>query len=167
MVTHDQEEALTMADRIVVMNHGVIEQVGTPMEVYRQPATPFVADFVGTMNFLDGVLTGPGRVEIGTETLVCGTDGLQVGTPVRLAIRPEDVRVRGIDKNTGNRLAVEIAECDFMGSFCRATLKPDAMPTAPIEADFSINLMRDFAIEQGRRLVIALPSEHLRAFARN
>jgi iron(III) transport system ATP-binding protein len=47
MVTHDQEEALTMADRIVVMNHGVIEQVGTPMEVYREPASPFVADFVG------------------------------------------------------------------------------------------------------------------------
>ena len=47
MVTHDQEEALTMADRIVVMNHGVIEQVGTPADIYREPATPFVADFVG------------------------------------------------------------------------------------------------------------------------
>jgi iron(III) transport system ATP-binding protein len=77
------------------------------------------------------------------------------------------VRVRGIDNNTGNRLSVEIAECDFMGSFCRATLKPEAMPAAQIEADFSINLMRDFAIEQGRRLVVALPSEHLRVFARS
>ena len=52
MVTHDQEEALSMADRIVVMNHGVIEQVGTPREVYRDPATPFVADFVGKINVL-------------------------------------------------------------------------------------------------------------------
>ena len=54
MVTHDQEEALTMADRIVVMNHGVIEQVGTPLEVYREPATAFVADFIGSMNFMPG-----------------------------------------------------------------------------------------------------------------
>ena len=58
MVTHDQEEALTMADRIVVMNHGTIEQVGTPQEVYAAPATAFVADFVGAMNFLDGSLRG-------------------------------------------------------------------------------------------------------------
>jgi iron(III) transport system ATP-binding protein len=168
MVTHDQEEALTMADRIVVMNHGVIEQVGTPVEIYRRPATPFVADFVGTMNFLDGMLTAPGRVEIGTAVLDCGgTDGLAAGTPVRVSIRPEDVRVRGIDDNTANRLTVDIAECDFMGSFCRATLKPEAMPTAQILADFSINLMRDFAIEQGRRLVVALPADHLRVFARD
>src|SRR5204862_836015 len=60
MVTHDQEEALSVADRIVVMNQGVIEQVGTPMQVYRDPATPFVADFVGKINFLSGRLH-PGR----------------------------------------------------------------------------------------------------------
>ena len=58
MVTHDQEEALTMADRIVVMNHGVIEQVGAPAEIYREPASVFVADFIGTMNFLAAEVTG-------------------------------------------------------------------------------------------------------------
>jgi iron(III) transport system ATP-binding protein len=52
MVTHDQEEALSVADRIVVMNHGVIEQVGSPMDIYREPASPFVADFVGKVNVL-------------------------------------------------------------------------------------------------------------------
>src|SRR5437868_12336298 len=61
MVTHDQEEALTMADRIVVMNQGVIEQVGTPSDIYRKPASAFVADFVGTMTFLDAEVTGPDR----------------------------------------------------------------------------------------------------------
>ena len=54
MVTHDQEEALTMADRIVVMNQGIIEQIGSPLDVYREPSTAFVADFIGTMNFSSG-----------------------------------------------------------------------------------------------------------------
>ncbi|RZL68126.1 MAG: ATP-binding cassette domain-containing protein, partial [Variovorax sp.] len=61
MVTHDQEEALSMADRIVVMNHGVIEQVGTPMEIYERPASPFVADFVGKVNILKAVALGNKR----------------------------------------------------------------------------------------------------------
>jgi iron(III) transport system ATP-binding protein len=167
MVTHDQEEALTMADRIVVMNQGVIEQVGTPMDIYREPATPFVADFVGTMNFLDGELARAGLVRLGTAELVCDSDGLQPPARVRVSIRPEDVRVRGIEAATPNRIAVEIAECDFMGSFCRASLRPEAMPDAIIQADFSINLMRDYAIERGRKLEVALPSEHLRVFARD
>ena len=61
MVTHDQEEALTIADRIVVMNHGVIEQVGTPVEVYRRPASAFVADFIGVMNFVPARRGPPGH----------------------------------------------------------------------------------------------------------
>src|SRR5690349_6435110 len=69
MVTHDQEEALAIADRIVVMNHGIIEQVGTPLEIYRDPATPFVADFVGHMNFLPGKLSGAGHIQIGPVAL--------------------------------------------------------------------------------------------------
>ena len=74
MVTHDQEEALSVADRIVVMNHGVIEQVGTPMEIYRDPATPFVADFVGKINVLSGRLH-PGRdLRIGTSRFACEHD---------------------------------------------------------------------------------------------
>ena len=71
MVTHDQEEALAMADRIVVMNQGVIEQVGTPNEIYRKPATAFVADFVGSMTFLDAEVSGPNRLRLGTVDLAC------------------------------------------------------------------------------------------------
>ena len=75
MVTHDQEEALTMADRIVVMNRGAIEQIGTPIEIYRQPASPFVADFIGLMNFIPGTVTAPDRVRCGELELACAADG--------------------------------------------------------------------------------------------
>src|SRR3954462_12662808 len=89
MVTHDQEEALTMADRIVVMNQGAIEQVGTPQEIYRRPATAFVAGFVGAMNFVDGIWAAPDRVMVGTFSFACPPqDGLASHSKVRLCIRP-------------------------------------------------------------------------------
>jgi iron(III) transport system ATP-binding protein len=166
MVTHDQEEALTMADRIVVMNHGVVEQVGTPAEIYRRPATAFVADFVGTMNFLDGHLVESGRVAIdGVEFLCSDTEGLNDGRRVRLCLRPEDVRVRDLGEDRTNRVAVDIAEMDFIGSFCRATLRLPRSPDAFLVADFSSNLMRDLGLESGRRLDIILPPDRLRVFA--
>src|SRR6185295_13714188 len=76
MVTHDQEEALAMADRIVVMNHGVVEQVGTPVEVYTRPRSPFVARFVGQMNFLEAVAgERAGWARLGAVEMRHGTAG--------------------------------------------------------------------------------------------
>ena len=95
MVTHDQEEALTMADRIVVMNHGIIEQVGTPLEIYREPATAFVADFIGTLNFVGGTMAEPGRVRLGQAELACDTGTFPAGTEVTIALRPEDIVAQG------------------------------------------------------------------------
>ncbi len=167
MVTHDQEEALTMADRIVVMNHGVIDQIGTPEEIYRAPATPFVADFVGTMNLLDGVVLAPGRVRVGDAELLCDAAAkLAAGTLVGLCIRPEDIRVRDIGPDAPNRLAAAIEDIDFLGSFCRATLVLAAVPGAELTGDFSINLMRDYALKPGQPLAIALPPDRLRVFAK-
>ncbi|MBI3453723.1 MAG: TOBE domain-containing protein, partial [Rhodospirillales bacterium] len=157
-----------MADRIVVMNQGVIEQIGSPMDIYRHPASAFVADFVGSMNFLDGVLVAPGRVRLGQAEFACGvTDGLAVGDPVRACVRPEDVSVRNVDPTTPNSLSVKIAELDFLGSFCRATLRIAADGGAEIVADFSINLMRDFEMAVGRRLTVALPADRIRVFGRS
>ena len=65
MVTHDQEEALAMADRIVVMNRGRVEQIGSPAEIYGRPATAFVADFVGEMNMFDATIVAPDRLAVG------------------------------------------------------------------------------------------------------
>src|SRR5207244_8618785 len=82
MVTHDQEEALTMADRIVVMNLGAIEQVGTPLELYREPASPFVADFIGVMNFVAGTVVGDRAVRLGGPALPSEARRLAAGTGV-------------------------------------------------------------------------------------
>ena len=164
MVTHDQEEALTMADRIVVMNHGVIEQIGTPDEIYRRPATAFVADFVGKMNFFHGTLTAPNRVSFAGVTLACEDDrGIAPGSAVSLGLRPEEVRVRGVKGDDANAVRVEVDELEFMGAFCRAKLRLEGTPT-PLLADFSANLMRDLAIEHRQRIHVALPSEALRVF---
>jgi len=164
MVTHDQEEALTMADRIVVMNHGVIEQVGTPEEVYRDPATAFVADFVGKMSFFPGRTTGPGKVQIAGVELGCADDrGMAAGQAVSLGLRPEEVRVRGVLPDEPNAVEVLIDHLEFLGSFYRARLLPGG-EAVPITADFSANLMRDMAISEGMRIHVVLPAESLRLF---
>jgi iron(III) transport system ATP-binding protein len=165
MVTHDQEEALSMADRIVVMNQGVIEQIGTPAEIYRAPASAFVADFVGTMNFLDSVPDGPGRVRFAGTSLACQTNGLHSANRLRLCIRPEDIVVRGVTNATENCVEIEIAALDFLGSFCRATLK--SVEGSEIVADFSINLIRDLSLDIGKRLPVVLPADRLRVFAKD
>jgi spermidine/putrescine transport system ATP-binding protein len=93
-VTHDQEEALTMSDRIAVMNEGLVQQVGEPKAIYEHPANRFVADFIGETNFIEGALLeggSPARVRIGSLEVLAMMDGRAVadGQPVTLAIRPE------------------------------------------------------------------------------
>jgi iron(III) transport system ATP-binding protein len=123
MVPHDQEEALTMADRIVVMNQGVIEQVGTPTEVYRKPKSAFVADFVGRTNFLPAVVVDREHVRFAGIDLGCELDVRPgAGHDVTVAIRPEDVVVRHVTPETPNAFKTRIAEVEFLGSFCRVGL---------------------------------------------
>jgi spermidine/putrescine transport system ATP-binding protein len=89
-VTHDQEEALTMSDRIAVMHAGRVEQLGTPEELYERPATRFVADFIGTTNLLRGVVEADGGVRLGSgERTRIAHDGLGPGAEVELSVRPE------------------------------------------------------------------------------
>ena len=91
-VTHDQEEALTMSDRIAVMNAGRVEQLGTPEELYERPRSRFVADFMGTTNLMRGVAEA-GAVRLATGELVTAdVGGMAAGSPVELSIRPESVR---------------------------------------------------------------------------
>ena len=167
MVTHDQEEALTMADRIVVMSHGRIEQIGTPTEIYRQPATAFVAEFVGDMNFLPGELVGPGRVRLGGLELTCAAaEDMASGQPILVALRPEDVVTRGVQAGAANAVEVEVGALEFLGNHCRASLSTNGAGAGSLQAHFSINAVRDLDIRPGARLSIALPAERLRLYPR-
>ena len=119
MVTHDQEEALAMADRIVVMNNGVIEQIGTPQEIYEKPASRFVADFVGTTNFISTSMINQHLMRIG-EDLLTVPEQLQElaieGRTVDLAIRPESLYFCEKAKET---IAVSIEFIEFQGAHCQ------------------------------------------------
>lgn len=92
-VTHDQEEALTMSDRVVVMNNGVIEQIGTPEDIYNEPVNAFVADFIGEANILNGTMIDDCRIKILGRELECVDKGFGKNTPVDVVIRPEDIEI--------------------------------------------------------------------------
>ena len=90
-VTHDQEEALTMSDTIVVMNQGYIQQIGTPVDIYNEPTNAFVADFIGESNIIDGIMIRDRLVRILGAEFVCVDEGFGENMPVDVVIRPEDV----------------------------------------------------------------------------
>lgn len=90
-VTHDQEEALTMSDKVVVMNQGYIQQMGTPEEIYNEPENAFVADFIGDSNILDGVMLEDRVVKICEKIFPCIDEGFGRKKPVDVVIRPEDI----------------------------------------------------------------------------
>ena len=92
-VTHDQEEALTMSDRIGVMDAGELLQVGTPEDIYENPVSRFVAEFIGETNFIDGAVTDDGRLRIGGGEIVYARCDAAPGTDVTLALRPEKVQI--------------------------------------------------------------------------
>ncbi len=92
-VTHDQEEALSMSDTIVVMADGEIQQIGTPTDIYNEPKNAFVADFIGESNILDGIMLEDKRVKVAGHTFDCLDGGFAKNEPVDVVIRPEDVDV--------------------------------------------------------------------------
>ena len=97
-VTHDQEEALTMSDTIVVMADGKIQQIGTPTDIYNEPENAFVADFIGESNIVDGVMLEDKKVRFAGHTFVCVDGGFAKNEPVDVVVRPEDVDVVPVEK---------------------------------------------------------------------
>jgi spermidine/putrescine transport system ATP-binding protein len=126
-VTHDQEEAMTMADRIVIMDGGHIEQVGTPTELYEQPRTSFVAGFLGVSNLLEGTIVGDDQVKLSDGTLVGVPREALAGKSgtVRIGVRPEKLRIGG---GEGNTLAGTVTESAYIGVSTQYILDTPAGP---------------------------------------
>lgn len=168
MVTHDQEEALTMADRIVVMNAGTIDQVGTPMGIYREPESLFVADFIGTMNHVDGQAVSAESVRLGSLTLACRRHDVPPGQPAVLAIRPEDILpvddVADAGTPTDNRFKATVREMEFLGSFWRIHLVDKQLGDSHLIADLSVNAALRMDTAVGQKMAIKLPPDRLYVF---
>ena len=159
MVTHDQEEALSVADRIVVMNHGLIEQVGTPMEIYREPASPFVADFVGKVNVMPVRVSG-GEMKFGALCLPC--DG--VDRDAKIYLRPEDVLARPIAAGDAHVFEATIEKIEFLGSFCHVHVASPALGGHKLTVYLSLNFLSEQSLQIGSSLPLKLLPERIKVF---
>ena len=123
-VTHDQEEALSLSDRVVVMSHGRIEQVGTPFEIYNFPSTPFVASFVGTLNLLPATVLDPATARLSLEgqeiSAAKPVQDVGAGGRIMVALRPETISLNGSNETPeANHLRVTIEDVTFLGPVVR------------------------------------------------
>ncbi len=167
MVTHDQEEALSLADRIVVMNQGGIEQVGTPQAIYQQPTSAFVADFVGKTNPLQAQWVAPGRFNWHGLELSCDqTPTTPLGGTVTLSLRPEDIVLHDSAQPSlggDNRCAAQVQDMEFLGAFCRVSMHiPHNGQT--LVADVLTSQALRMGLNREQPLSIDLPAQRLRVF---
>src|SRR5437870_12864779 len=157
-VTHDQEEALSISDHVAVMSSGRVEQLGTPSEMYSAPATPFVAEFIGTMNRLKAVVVDGERGEVehaGTRLTVDTARGRSRGEKVLVLVRPELLELEPTTNGTGgdNTLAGEVVTHTFLGSVTRLKIQGRE---AELIAD--VATARVDALPVGLRVVAHVPS---------
>ena len=112
-VTHDQEEALTLSDTIVVMNEGKIQQIGSPVDIYNEPQNSFVADFIGESNILNGTMIQDRKVEFIGHSFDCVDEGFGENVPVDVVIRPEDIYI--MNQLEGAQFSGTVKSCTFKG----------------------------------------------------
>src|SRR5262244_3332714 len=115
-VTHDQEEALTMSDRLAVMSNGRIQQIGRPAEVYEEPSTAYVADFLGVSNLMSALGDGGGRLRLGEFPFTATHGDLSARGPMRVVIRPERVQIEDQGTPGGNRIPGMVERVLYVGS---------------------------------------------------
>jgi iron(III) transport system ATP-binding protein len=160
MVTHDQEEALAMADRIVVMNQGQIRQIGSPTEIYRHPGSEFVADFIGRANLIETFALDEKHVLYGNLPLRCPNASI-TGSRLKLYIRPEDICLHETLSHGDNAFFAHVLKVEFLGPYSLVTLRAEGGDSVPLLAQFSSNYLGGRLIQPGATLRISLPTEHL------
>ena len=163
MVTHDQEEAQTMADRIFVMKDGEIIQVGTPTEIYTRANSPFIADFIGIMNFIPATIGKNNKAQCNSVYIDCDTQDFQNNQSVRLAIRPEDIQLN-VKNSDNNVLEATIKEIEFLGSFQRIYLEVSNLTKDLIMADVPSSYARKINLALNDKLNICFPVEDIRIY---
>lgn len=162
MVTHDQEEALSMADRIVVMRHGHIQQTGSPQAIYQRPENPFVADFIGRANLIEGIANTADSVDFGGLRLR-HQGQIAVGESTRFYVRPEDIRLCNTLDNGPNHFYAQVRESEFLGAYSLFTLDIPATPGLQLQAQFATNYLAGRQILPGAIIRIAIPPALLQA----
>lgn len=168
MVTHDQEEAQTMADRIFVMNAGRIEQIGTPEEIYENPASPFVAGFIGEMNVLQISKIGDGEITSGKLTLKaqaeqCAELASRSPDQIVAAIRPEDVQLGS--NRSGNNLSLPVSHIEYQGDHSRVFLDVSGMTAERFSIKLSKAIARSRGIREGDLIDINIPASAIHLIA--
>jgi ABC-type Fe3+/spermidine/putrescine transport system ATPase subunit len=158
-VTHDQEEALTMSDRLAVMSHGQVEQLGTPHEVYERPTSSYVADFLGLANLMTGTVTSHDgdRVNVlvgGNELTVTAASALANG-PVKVCIRPERIL---LDQPSDNSIPGVIDRVVYMGPMLAVLVQVEGI--GELQTVLPNTGSRD--LERGKSVMVGLPSDALR-----
>jgi spermidine/putrescine transport system ATP-binding protein len=162
-VTHDQEEALTMSDRLAVMAGGQIAQIGSPEDVYEQPADAYVADFLGISNLMEATVTRHGQgccyIQLGEFELTAGCGAIDATGAVKIAVRPERVHLEPFDATGVNRVPAMVERLVFLGSATQVIVR--LAPGARVQA-LVHNDGEPLAYEQGTPLQVYLPPEAVR-----
>lgn len=160
VVTHDQREAMTMADRVVVMSNGRVEQTGSPQDIYHRPENAFVAGFIGKANFFHGILKGDAVICGGITLSVSAPPGIAQGSAMTIACRPEKVCMKQ-DHLDGNTVSARVVFVRDVGATCDVYLET---PLGKIIAESSASDARS-SPRLGDRLQLHLPAESLHVYA--
>ena len=163
MVTHDQEEAQTMADRIFVMKDGEIIQSGTPNEIYTKANSPFIASFIGSMNFIPAVVLNSSKVRCNNVELSCNTVSFKQNESVQIAIRPEDIQIKK-ENSDDNILSANIKEIEFLGSFQRVYLEPKNISNNLIMVDIPSSSARKIKLNVNQDIDLYFSKEDIRVY---
>ena len=147
-VTHDQEEALEVADRVVVMNKGHIEQVGTPQQVWEHPASPFVYGFLGDVNLFRGRATG-GQVQVGDWQIAAPEHAHALDAEAMAFVRPSDLTVAPYAAGATSGLAARLDRALLIGPLARLELTPHDNPSHILEAHLPANEFRQLGVQEG------------------